>query len=63
MVSIFTYGFAATDEAFKKAGVELQPLTDYPTLIELAIEKGMITADQQVVLLNWRTDPANWTGI
>jgi orotate phosphoribosyltransferase len=63
MVSIFTYGFAAADEAFKKAGVELQPLTDYPTLIELAIEKGMITADQQVVLLNWRTDPANWTGI
>jgi len=63
MVSIFTYGFAEAEEAFKKAGVMLQPLTNYPTLIDLAIEKGLIPVDQQAVLLNWRTDPANWTGI
>jgi orotate phosphoribosyltransferase len=63
MVSIFTYGFSVAEEAFKKAGVRLYPLTNYPSLIDLAIEKGIVTSSQQEVLLNWRTDPANWKGI
>jgi len=63
MVSIFTYGFPAADEAFAQAGVKLSPLTNYPTLIELAIEKGVVSKDQQSVLLNWSSDPSNWKGI
>ena len=63
MVSIFTYGFPAADEAFSKAGVKLSPLTNYPTLIELAIEKGIVSKEQQSVLLNWSSDPSNWKGI
>jgi len=60
MVSIFTYGFKVADEAFEKAGVVLYPLTNYPTLVELAIEKGMIAGELQEVLLKWSSDPANW---
>lgn len=63
MVAIFTYGFAAADEAFNKAAIPLKTLTNYPTLIELAIEKGIVTAEQQKTLLNWSADPANWQGI
>jgi len=63
MVSIFTYGFRAADEAFAAAGLKLTPLTNYPTLIELAIEKGIVSKDQQTILLNWSSDPANWNGI
>jgi orotate phosphoribosyltransferase len=63
MVSIFTYGFNAADTAFKKAGVQLFPLTNYPTLIELAVEKGTVSRESQEVLLKWSGDPANWTGI
>lgn len=63
MVSIFTYGFPTADEAFRKAGVKLSPLTNYPTLIELAIEKGVVSKDQQSVLLNWSSNPSNWKGI
>lgn len=62
MVSIFTYGFAVADKAFNAAGIPLQSLTNYPTLIDLAIEKGIVTADQQKTLLNWSLDPANWSG-
>src|SRR5215467_10093600 len=39
MVSIFTYDFPVAAEAFKTAGLRYQPLTNYPALIELAIEK------------------------
>ena len=62
MVSIFTYGFPVATEAFAKAGVEYRSLTDYPTLIELAIEKGIVSREQEGILLKWREDPANWQG-
>jgi orotate phosphoribosyltransferase len=62
MVSIFTYGFPVAAEAFAKAGVEYRSLTDYPTLIELAIEKGMVSREQEGILLKWREDPSNWQG-
>ncbi len=62
MVSIFTYGFAVATEAFSKASLRYYSLTDYPTLIESAVQKGIISAGQQEVLLKWRDDPANWNG-
>jgi orotate phosphoribosyltransferase len=62
MVSIFTYGFPVASEMFEKAGVWYHPLTDYPTLIRLATEKGIISAEQQEILLKWRNDPAGWKG-
>jgi orotate phosphoribosyltransferase len=63
MVSIFTYGFTVATEAFAKASLAYQSLTSYPVLIEMAIEKGIISASQQEVLLKWRDDPAGWNGI
>ena len=62
MVSIFNYGFDAASTAFQEAGIPLISLTNYASLIELAIEKGIVTANQQKTLLNWREDPANWKG-
>jgi orotate phosphoribosyltransferase len=62
MVSIFTYGFEVAKEAFQKAGVPYYPLTNYQTLIQLAIEKGIVTQEQESVLLKWKDDPSQWTG-
>jgi orotate phosphoribosyltransferase len=63
MVSIFTYGFPVAAKAFEDAGVPYQSLTNYSSLIELAVEKGQITPETQQLLLQWREDPANWKGI
>lgn len=60
MVSIFTYGFDVADKAFTDAGVRYQSLTNYPALIESAIEKGLVTAADQETLLNWRKNPSEW---
>lgn len=62
MVSIFTYGFEVADKAFEAAAIPYRSLTNYPTLIDLAIEKGIVSNDQQKTLLNWSADPANWSG-
>jgi orotate phosphoribosyltransferase len=60
MVSIFTYGFTLADTALKQAGIKYKSLTNYPTLLDLAIDKGMISKDQLDILLKWREDPSNW---
>lgn len=62
MVSIFTYGFPVAVAAFEAAGLKYRSLTNYPTLIELAIEKGLVSAAQQGILLKWAEDPGNWKG-
>ncbi len=63
MVSIFTYGFPVAEEAFAKSGIQYYSLTNYPSLIELAVENGTVSASEQDVLLKWRDDPANWKGV
>ena len=63
MVSLFTYGFPVATRAFEAASLPYYSLTDYSTLLELAAEKGILTMNEQEVLLKWREDPAGWTGI
>jgi orotate phosphoribosyltransferase len=63
MVSIFTYGFPVAAKAFEEADVPYKSLTNYSSLIELAVERGQVTAETQKLLLQWREDPANWKGI
>jgi len=63
LVSIFNYGFEAGRQAFEQAGVPYISLSNYPVLIQLALEKKMVSPEEEAVLLNWREDPANWTGI
>ena len=63
MVAIFTYGFTVAEKAFSDGGVPFKTLTNYKTLIEMAVEKGMVNPDQQGILLNWQQDPSNWKGL
>lgn len=60
MVSIFTYGFEAATKACSEAGVRTISLTNYDTLIKLAVEKGIIEEEDQNTLLNWRENPSVW---
>lgn len=60
MVSIFNYGFTLAEEAFKKAGVPYRSLTNYTTLIRLAIDKNIIDKEAEEILLQWRNAPAVW---
>jgi orotate phosphoribosyltransferase len=63
MVSIFNYLFDVAKNAFEKAGVNYYSLTNYPALLKLAEQKGMIQPGDGEILLKWRIDPANWTGL
>jgi len=60
VISIFNYGFQTAIDAFAKANVQFESLTDYATLIELAIEKSIVKAEEQASLLKWREHPETW---
>lgn len=60
MVSIFNYGFSVAIEAFDKANVKFQSLTNYATLIQLALEKNIVSADTESLLNSWRENPSAW---
>jgi orotate phosphoribosyltransferase len=60
MISIFNYGFQIAKDAFESYKLSTKSLTDYETLIEVAIEKKLIREEDQNALLNWRSDPVNW---
>lgn len=62
MVAIFTYGFPVAEEAFRMAGVPLYTLSDYHTLIDMALETGFIEESQIDLLTRWRENPSAWNG-
>lgn len=63
IVAIFDYEFDQAAQLFLKAGISYTTLTNYSTLIELALHKGLIQPDHEKALLLWRQDPANWIGL
>ncbi|MDH5379855.1 MAG: orotate phosphoribosyltransferase [Cyclobacteriaceae bacterium] len=60
LMSIFNYGFPAAEENFSKAGLNVTFLSDYPTLVQQALNKNIISKNDIANLQGWRKDPANW---
>lgn len=60
MVAIFTYGFPTAAANFERAGVVLDTLSDYNTLIELATEQGYVRSEEVATLREWRKSPDTW---
>jgi orotate phosphoribosyltransferase len=61
VVSIFTYGLEKGKEAFKQEEIQSESLTDFANLVEVAIEKGYISKNDQESLLSWSAAPAEWS--
>jgi orotate phosphoribosyltransferase len=59
-VSIFTYGFDVANEHFEAEGLEVASLTDYNTLLDVAIENGYIDESDLGILNQWRENPDTW---
>lgn len=60
MVAIFTYGFPVAAEQFAQAGVSLDTVSNYDTLIEVATATGYVRSSDTDVLKQWRENPSEW---
>ncbi len=60
MVAIFSYNFNVSRRAFENANVELNTLTNYDALVEVASETGYIKESDIGLLKEWRYSPSTW---
>lgn len=60
LVSVFTYGFSVSEEAFEKAGIPFYSLSNYPEMIEEAKDRGLVSEEQMTSLSEWRKNPSEW---
>jgi len=60
MIAIFTYGFPVATTNFEEAGVQLNTLSDYTHLLELAAATDYVKKEQLETLGDWRKDPSQW---
>jgi len=57
VVAIFSYQFPDAEALFAEAGIPCTTLSHYTALLEAASEQGVITAEQEKVLGEWRKSP------
>jgi len=60
VISIFTYGFDVSNNAFKERELPFYTLTNFDILINVAQKHGFVDADEVQLLNSWRKDPDTW---
>jgi len=59
-LAIFTYLFPESKEGFKNADCPLYTLSNFRTLIDVAVEKNYISAEEKEAALSWSEDKTGW---
>ena len=60
VAAIFTYELPKGTERFTEENMSLVTLTNYSTLLEVALEANYIEEKDLTLLKEWKIDPANW---
>lgn len=56
----FSYQFPSMEKKFATENIPLHPLSNYETLIEVAVENGYIKESDLPILAEWRKSPQTW---
>jgi orotate phosphoribosyltransferase len=59
--AVFTYGFPKSLTAFSEANCKFFTLSDYPTLLEVALKQDYIKAEEKATLTDWYQNPEEWS--
>lgn len=60
MIAIFSYNFPQSRRSFENANIELYTLSDYDTLVDVALETNYINEKDIELLRTWRYSPETW---
>ncbi len=60
MMAIFTYGLPAAEISFREAKVTLTALSNYDTVVDVALKTKYIGENDLKSLEEWRKNPAEW---
>jgi len=59
-LSIFTYGMEAAKKSFDQEKIKLISLTDFDTLVNVAIKKNYVEPEKKDIVLEWSKNTAGW---
>ncbi len=59
-LALFSYDFKEAKQAFAEAGCPLLTISDYPSLVQKAIESNYINSSDADILSSWNQDPVAW---
>ena len=59
-LAIFTYDMEKAKERFENANCKLLTLTNFITLVSVAVENDYINKKEQEIILQWNKDSENW---
>lgn len=59
-ITIFSYQLSNAQQNFANANLNYYTLSDFKTLIKVAVAEGYITEEERQKALAWNKDPKNW---
>lgn len=59
-LAITTYGLKTAQNLFKKHNINLYTLTDFLTIVDVALKDGYINKSKKNKLMNWFNNPVTW---
>jgi uridine monophosphate synthetase len=62
LIAIFTYKMKGAQKKFEDENINLHTLSDFPVLIEKAVEKDYLNSKNKDKVLEWNQDSKNWYG-
>jgi len=60
IIAIFTYQMQVSAEKFSAERISLHALTDFSTMIEVAVKENYISVKEKEIALEWNKDPKSW---
>ncbi|RFC55128.1 orotate phosphoribosyltransferase [Brumimicrobium aurantiacum] len=60
VIAIFNYGFETATKAFEEAKCQLNVLSNYEVMIDIALKQGTVTEKDMDSLKKWRVSPETW---
>ncbi len=60
LCSVFTYEFPISQKIFEAENIKTLSLSNYSSLIDIALEKKIISDEEVTLLKSWRENPSEW---
>lgn len=60
VAAIFSYELPIAAENFARENLRYATLSNYPALVETALDKNIINETERAALTEWNKDPGNW---
>ena len=60
VIAIYSHQLPIAKENFKKAGLNLHYLTDFTTIVDLAVKTNYLSIEDKADVKKWQKDSANW---